>query len=141
MSTSTIPAFKNELYTRLAARSGLNGVQVSYGWPTGALQREHIILGGVDGSQEFRTIGAQHRMEEYTVTVYINVLREGVQQQTCDERCLTLMAEVETELRSDPTVGNTVLTAELGSFVLEPLANDQSREARLRVGVSVKARI
>lgn len=141
MATSTIPAFKNALYTRLAARTGLAGVQVVYGWPAGALQREHIILGGVDGSQEFRAIGAQHRFEEYTLTVYINVLREGVQQQTCDERCLALMAELEAELRSDPTVNNTVLTAELGSFTLEPLANDQSREARLRVGVSVRARI
>ena len=141
MATSTIPAFKNALYTRLAARSGLSGVQVSYGWPTGAVSREHIILGGVDGMQEFRTIGAQHRFEEYTVTVYINVLREGVQQQTCDERCLALMAELENELRADPTVNNTVLTAELGSFVLEPMANDQQREARLRGGVSVKARI
>jgi hypothetical protein len=141
VATSTIPAFKNALYTRLAARSGLSGVQVSYGWPTGAVQREHIILGGVDGTQEYRAIGAQHRFEEYTLTVYINVLREGVQQQTCDERCLALLAEVESELRSDPTVNNTVLTAELGSFVLDPMANDQSREARLRVGVSVKARI
>ena len=48
---------------------------------------------------------------------------------------------LEADLRSDPTVNTTVLTAELGSFSLEPLANDQSREARLRVGVRVRARI
>lgn len=141
MATSTIPAFKNALYTRLSARTGLAGVQVSYGWPSGAVQREHIVIGGVEGSQEFRAIGAQHRFEEYAVTVYINVLRQGVQTQTCDERCLALMAELEAELRSDPTVNNTVLTAELGTFQLEPLANDESREARLRVGVNVRARI
>lgn len=141
MATSTIPAFKNALVTRLAARTGLDGVQVTYGWPVGAVKREHIMVGGADGTQEYRTIGAQHRFEEYVVQVYVNVIREGVQQQTCDERCLALLAEIENELRSDPTVGNTVMTAEVGSFNLESLANDQTREARLRVGIQVKARI
>ena len=141
MATSTIPALKNELATRLAARSGLAGVQVSYGWPVGAVLREHIMVGGADGSQEYRAIGAQHRFEEYTLTIFVNVLREGGQQQTCDERCFALMSELEAELRSDPTVGNTVLTAEVATINLESLANDASREARLKVGVRVQARI
>lgn len=141
MATSTIPAFKNALVTRLAARAGLTGVQVTYGWPVGAVLREHIMVGGADGTQEYRAIAAQHRFEEYTLTVFVNVLREGGQQQTCDERCFVLMSEIESELRTDPTCNNTVLTAEVATIGLDSLANDQSREARLKLGIRVQARI
>lgn len=141
MATSTIPAFKDALVTRLSARTGLDGVQVTYGLPAGAVKREHIIIGGANGSQEYRTIGHLHRMEEYVVQVYVNVIREGVQQQACDERCFALLAEIEDELRTDPTCNNTVLTAEVASLNLESLATDERREGRLLVGIQVKARI
>jgi hypothetical protein len=142
VATSTIPAFKTALLARLVARQGLAGVQVTYGWPSGAVKRESIMLGGVDGTQEFRTIGATQRMENYTLDVFITVIREGqARQQNADERALALMAQLEAELRADPTVNNTVLTAELGRFELQPMASAETREARLTVGVNVMARI
>lgn len=142
MATSTIPAFKSALLSRLQGRAGLSGVQVTYGWPNGAVKRESMMLGGVSGTQEFRTIGATQKMEEYALDVYITVIREGqAHQQNADERALALMAELEDELRDDPTVNNTVLTAELGRFDLQPLASAETREARLTVGVNVMARI
>lgn len=142
MATSTVPAFKAALLTRLQARTGLNGVQITYGWPSGAVKRESIMLGGVSGTQVFRTIGATQKLEEYSMTVYITVIREGAgRQQGCDERALALMAEIETELRNGITVNNTVLTAELGEFDLQPMANAETREARLTVTINVIARI
>lgn len=142
MATSTIPTFKDALLTRLKARTGLSGVQITYGWPNGAVSRESIMLGGASGSQEFRTIGATQKMETYTLDVYITVIREGHgRQQNADERALELMGEIEDELRDDPTVNNTVLTAELARFDLQPMAGSETREARLTVGVNVMARI
>jgi hypothetical protein len=142
MATSTIPAFKSALLSRLQARAGLSGVQVTYGWPTGSVKRESIMLGGATGTQEFRTIGATQKMETYTLDVYITVIREGhARQQNADERALALMGELEDELRDDPTVNNTVLTAEVGRIDLQPMAGAETREARLTVGVNVMARI
>lgn len=142
MATTTVTAFKSALLARLQARTGLAGVQITYGWPNGAVKRESIMLGGVNGSQTFRTIGATQKMEEYQLTVYITVIREGSgRQQVCDERALALMAEVEDELRDDVTVNNTVLTAELAGFDLQPMASAETREARLTLTINVMARI
>jgi hypothetical protein len=140
--TSTVPTFKAALLDRLQARDGLAGVQVTYGWPSGSVQRETIMLGGVTGTQEFRTINARQRMEEYALDVFITVVREGHgRQQNADQRALELMGEVEDDLRDDPTVNNTVLTAELGRFDLQPMASAETREARLTLGINVMARI
>ena len=57
---STAPAFKNALHDALGARSGLSGVTVSYGAPTGA-PREFIALTDISGSQEFAALGAACR--------------------------------------------------------------------------------
>lgn len=142
MPTSTVPTFKAALLDRLQNRSGLEGVQLSYGWPAGAVQRESIMLGGVNGTQEFRTINAAQRMEEFTLDVFITVIREGqANQQNADERALALMAELEEDLRDDPTVQNTVLTAEVASYELQPMASAESRETRLTVTVNAMARI
>ena len=141
MATSTVTAFRAALVSQLTARAGLSGVQVVYGVPAGALSREHILLGNVSGTQEYVTVGASHKYEDYDVTVHIGVLREGVQQQPCDERALALMAELEQQLRDDLTVGNTVLNAQLSRFEMEALASDTTREARVTATIAVRARM
>lgn len=141
MATSTITNMRAALIALLSARAGLDGVQIGYGMPSGALQREHILLGPVDGTQEYAAIGTVRKFEDYTVSLYISVTREGQQQQTADERCMSLFAEVEAALRTDPTVTNTVLTAQVSRYRLEPLASDTTREARLTVEIQTRARI
>lgn len=125
----------------LQARAGLSGVQIGYGMPPGALQREHILLGPVDATQEYRALGTTRKFEDYTVAVFISVTREGVQQQQADERALVLLAEVEAALRTDPTVSNTVLTAQVSRYRLEPLASESTREARITLEIETRARI
>jgi len=142
MPTSSVPAFKAALLQRLQNRSGLQDVQVTYGWPSGAVKRESMMLGGVSGTQEFRTINAAQRMEQFTLDVFITVIREGQgNQQNADQRALELMAEVEEDLREDPTTNNTVLTAEVARFDLQPMASAETREARLTLGINAMARI
>lgn len=125
----------------LQARAGLSGVQIGYGMPPGALQREHILLGPVDATQEYRALGTTRKFEDYTVSVFISVTREGVQQQQADERALVLLAEVEAALRANPTVSNTVLTAQVSRYRLEPLASESTREARITLEIETRARI
>ena len=141
MATTTITAMRAAFIALLTARSGLSGVQIGYGMPPGALQREHILLGPVDATQEYRALGTTRKFEDYTVSLFISVTREGVQQQTADERALTLLAEVDACLRANPTVSGTVLTAELARYRLEPLASETTREARITVEVQTRARI
>ena len=95
----------------------------------------------MDASQEYRALGTARKFEDYTATVHIGVMREGTDQQAADERALALLAEVEATLRTDPTVSGTVLTAEVGSYRLEPLANENTREARITLDIRTRARI
>lgn len=142
MATSTIPALKAALLSLLAARAGLAGVQVVYGAPLPNPGREFISLGGTDGSQETAALGRLRREEEYRLTIYVSVLREGQDQQAATERVFALVAEVEDAVRADPSVGGVVRTALLdGPFTLEEGATDTHRTALVTVSLLCNARI
>jgi hypothetical protein len=138
---STAPAFKAAMLTALQARTGLSGVTLSYGAPLQA-PREFIALGDISGSQEFAALGALRKDETYVLDIFVSVLREGNQQQTCTERCFALAAEIEDELRTNVTMTNTVRVAELLSpFQLEEFASDQARQSILTLGIQATERI
>lgn len=140
---STAPAFKAALLTALGARSGLSGVTISYGAPLQG-PRESITLGDISGSQEFRTMSGPipKKEETYTLEVYVSVVREGNQQQTCTERCFALAAEIEDELRTNITMSGTVRVAELSApFQLEEYGSDQARQSILTLGIQAVERI
>jgi len=132
---------KAALLTALTARAGLSGVTVSYGAPTQG-PREFIALSDISGTQEFAMLGKLRKDETYTLSVYCSVLREGNMQQTCTERCFELAAEIEDELRTNPTVTSTVRVAQLSTpFSLEEFASDQARQSILTLGVEATERI
>lgn len=143
MATSTITAYRSALQAKLAARAGLAGVQISYGMPTGALSREHILFGEVNATQEYRTVGGASglKYENYDMTVHVGVVREGRQQQQADERALVIMTEIESAIRSDPSCSNTVLVSQLSAYRLEPITSEQSRLTLLTLTITVQARI
>ena len=127
--------------TALAARTGLSGVTISYGAPTQG-PREFIALSDISGTQEFANLGHLRKDETYTLSVYCSVLREGNMQQACTERCFELAAELEDELRTNPTVTSTVRVAQLSTpFSLEEFASDQARQSILTLGVEATERI
>ncbi len=142
MATSTVPTLKANLATQLAARGGLTGVQISYGPPLPAPQREYIWLGDVEGTQAFSTFAAPNRRrEEYRLQVIVGVLREGTNSQATDERCFTLFGELETQLRSDPTVNTAVTVAEPTEARLTEFVSPDgmNRTAQLIVQVNCQA--
>jgi hypothetical protein len=143
MATSTIPALKLALQTQLAGRVNLAGVQISYGFPGPEPEVEYIWLADVKGQQHLATIGTRARDETYTLTVLIKSQNmDPADQRTATERAFALMAELEAQLRTDPTVNGSVQVAQIeGPVELVELAGDASRGALLTVSVYCKARI
>jgi hypothetical protein len=134
MATSTIPTTKANLKTLLAARVGLTSVQISYGPPAVGTQREYIWLGDADGEQTYAAMAAgNQRLEEYDLSVIVDVILEGTGEQAADERCFAIQAEIENQIRSDKTVNGAVTDAQIGRFKLtEDVTQDgMTRTARL----------
>jgi hypothetical protein len=143
VATSTIPALKRQLVAALKARSGLAGIQVSYGAPFPVPEPEWIWVADVSGQQVAAALGQQRREETYTLTVLIHAMSsDPADQQTPTERAFALMAEVEAQLRSDATVGGAVRVAQIeGPIKLEELAGPNARGARVTFSVACAARI
>lgn len=101
MATSTFPAVKAGLVALLQAAPTLSGVRVDYGDPGGALEREHVFLGGTDvDGQDWVSIGPFHREEEYGLKFYVHVAIPGASQQEATERAHVLFGVIETVVRT-----------------------------------------
>lgn len=129
--TSTIPAAIDALVTMLTVRPALAvpGTLVVDGYPANARSIKQLItIGGqVDatatGTQEFASLGARRRTEDYTIRVYCSAV--DADQKKARDAAFALMAEVEDLLRTDPTLGGvTSMYAEAGGDVVL----DQSSE-------------
>ena len=147
---SSVPAVKNALYDRLAARPALTGsVLVSYGPPYPNPAREFVWVADVpSGEYSQRQIGAgpapRHREEDYVLEVFCRVIREGGQQQECTERAYELAAEVEDEVADDPNINGSISTGYLAEVVgggLAEAADDTKREAIVSVRIRCRTMV
>lgn len=144
MATSSVPALKANLATALQARAALSQVQITYGAPLPNPGREYIWLADVVGDEVPAALGRNRHSEIYALTVVIQVIREGVDQQSATERAYSFRDEIDAQLRSDITVAGALGSGwafVAGHFKLEELANDQQRGALLTIEVSCEARI
>jgi hypothetical protein len=138
-----VPAVKNALYDRLAARAGLAGVLVSYGPPFPKPGREFVwVADGPSTDYTQEQIGAgpapHQRKEDYVLEVFCRVIREGGQQQECTERAYALAAEVEAEIANDDRINNTISAggrAEVTGGGLAEAADDMKRGADVLVRI------
>ena len=143
MATSSIPAFRAALRTRLAARAGLAGVQITDGAPANPA-REMIALASTSAQQEYRGIGGPigaSKQETFDLEVIVSVLREGRDTTGADTRAFALLAEIEAAVRTDPTVNSTVDVAEISAYQHEPRFTDTAREANLVITIQAQKRI
>lgn len=146
MSTSSVPTFKLAIYNALTALQAttLAGVQVSYGAPFPNPATEVIWLDDVQGQQTASFLGRLKRDEDYNLTIIVWVAKQTVSQQTITERAYALAAQIETVLRSDATMGNTVRMAQVaGPFRHEEIISDDGngRACALTLTVNVINRI
>lgn len=88
------------------ATDALPGVMVTWGVPRGTKDREWVLVGKVTGDQSSAAIGRARREEVYTVEIQVTVVRpDTISPQETAERAYTLVAAIETAIRTDETLG------------------------------------
>lgn len=148
MATSTMPAFKAALVTRLQADSDLSGVNVTYGPPTPGewAEREFIWIGAARGEQTTAAMGQKRREEVWIQDVVVScVSAMRNPQDDLTERAFVLAGQVEDSLRTwsttQPFFGGVVRQALVVGMDLDEFVNDQEREARVTMRVACAERI
>jgi hypothetical protein len=116
-TTTTIPALLSTLCDQLLARAGLEGVAVFSGSrPLEQAALEEINLMGARMTQEARVLGNLRRQETYDVPGALLVIKAGKDEATiraARDRACAIFAQIEQQLREDPSVDTTVMTAEI----------------------------
>lgn len=142
-TTSRTVAIKQRLVSLVAA--ALPGVQVVYGFPGDALEREAIYTGKarVDSTIPSSKAGRKIREEVVTVDVVIAVQDPDGDYESAEARALVLLAAVEDVLANDVTLGSLdgVQWASLGSFELTPVAWDHASGAVIVAEVETHCRL
>lgn len=148
MSSSSINAVIPALQTLLQARAGLTGVSITEGPAEPALRdrKELIQILDATGDQTVHALNrvTQPRQEEYDLNVLISVVAATRSKQaTIRARAFALLAEVEAQLRSDPSLGiaGQVYSSIVGHIAYTTRANDQDRESAIDFNVHVVARL
>jgi hypothetical protein len=116
-TTSIRPAVKSALLTALQLKPELEGVQLSYGWPGDALEREHIWIGNVTGTVRIALLstGRKYRDDKFNVSVFVQAGLIGGTEAEAEERATQLLAALEDVLADDPSIGEVdgLIDAEL----------------------------
>lgn len=142
ITTSSAHAFKNAFVDGLLGRPALAGVQVvSAPLTSKDAARESIQLGDIDGEQSWAALGRLSRNEKYTVDVMLWVLRPGSGEEVFRDvraRAFALLAEVETFLREDPTLGGAAQVSAVRGVEVTEGANPEGRVCRVDFQVAVE---
>lgn len=145
MATSTIIAFKDALITKLQARPGLAGVQVTWGIPPiDEVPVDWLYVGDAKSpaDQEAAALGRLRREEHYVLHLEVIVMRPHADDpKTVATRAADIVEEVEDLLRTDPEVGGVVRVAQIVGVGLEEGSDGNERWAVMPVRIDVRQRI
>jgi hypothetical protein len=155
MASSTIPAFKAALLTRLQADADLAGLDITYGVPAPrGPEREWVWLGGAREDQATAAMGQRRREETWVQDIVVSCLKPVREdQQTLTERAFEIAGVIEDSLRdwsqltSPPVFGGVVREALVVRMDLDELLSidregvPQEREARITISLACKQRI
>ena len=146
MASSTVPAFKEALFTRLT--TALAPVQVTYGIPApSGPEREWVWLGGAKATQTSAAMGQRRREEEWVQDVVVSCVRPVREShQTLTERAFVISGLIEDSLRTwsalpPPVFGGIVRTALVTASDLEEFVSIDERESRITLRISCTNRI
>jgi len=118
--------------------------QLSWGTPK-VLEREHIVLGDVNNSdQEWAGIGDRRRNEDYRIEIWVGVSKAGDSQEEATTRAVELFGVVETVLRANSNLSAAIPAgqwAEIRSPSLTEYPTDGGFAAFVGSEIRVKARI
>lgn len=141
MATSTVPAVVTALHRLLVdADWPIRVPSISVGLPRQA-EREMVILGDVVGDQEWASVGASRRDEDYTLDLFVVVLWPGYDQLEALTRAWELFAVVEDVIRSNPGAGGTgVMWSEVKRPNGTSSVDDEGYAYQITSGVRTRAR-
>lgn len=110
MANSTVPAVKAALVSAFSTALTGQGVTVTWAAPSDEEDyvNEMVWLGDTEHDEDFKLLGAQRIDESYTVEVFVQVMKEGDDPQTTEERWWAIRALCVNALRNDLTLGNVV---------------------------------
>lgn len=143
---STIPACLDALVTRLQARPGLAGVEVTSG-PLGIddTAAESIQFDNVEADQDWASAIRRSRDETYTIRGFLWIVQPGADEpaiKAARDRAFELFDELALALHEDPTLGGVVRTAQVRRPRLDQgIWGDGSRAARIQFAIEVSARL
>lgn len=110
MAASTVPAAKQAVLDLLTARPALNEVVVTWGQPTenedfGTASEFMFFESPVVRLPEWKILGGAWLDETYTLTLRVETIVAGDDRAAAEQRCWTLIDEIEQALRADRTLG------------------------------------
>lgn len=133
--TSQIRSVIGDLHALLSARGGLVDVAIFQYAPSPRYLEgvhEHIVLATrVSGEQSFPMATNAIKYDEFTLHGVIFVERPGAGDDVADEtheRIEALLAEIEDEVRADPSIGRSNTEVQVGAYEHTYGADDQGRQ-------------
>ena len=146
MSRSQAAVVKAAVVSLLTDRLTLEGVQVAYAHPGGRVASKRIVYcGRVTSTSTIATMraGRKTRDEELRVEVHIEVVGDGLDQETVDDDALSIGGELEDALADDPRLGTTgeLQWLTVAETELLPFQTDQGRAAALTITLTIRARL
>lgn len=148
--TTSAPEVKARIIALLQAASALDGVDVQPKGPVqaDAVTPEMVYLGRVRGDQDWASLGAYRREEEYTIDLFIRnwAAENGTTELEIDTRCWAIFTAIGEAIHVDPALdqllqgGNIqVKTFEQDSQpTLEPLGFRGWLDAQLLVTAQIR---
>lgn len=144
MATTTIPAFIAAFVSALGSPISALGAKVHDGPPLGDEHMNYVAVGysedtgaAVDAQQQAITL-QNGREESYDVACQACALSGDNSMATARAAALALFAAVETVLRGDWRVSNTVTFAEVGSYRLSQYQTDRGAVSVVDFAVAVR---
>lgn len=150
MSTRTtqVRAVVNALYDLVAARTVLTAAEVRiyrYAPSQKGLPDQWITLATrITGEQEFRAAGKNLKYDTFALAGEIMTYESGAGDtaaETAMMRAETWLAEIETVLQSNPSLGRQNTNAQLGAYEHDYFANESGRQHRIKFFVNVDERM
>lgn len=148
MSTTwSMPEYLDNLVANLKARPGLDGVQLwSAPIAEDELELEAIAFIDINSDEESAALGDARREEEYIIEGVIEVNIAGMGDDVAKEardRAVELMAEIESEIRSDPRQGlapSVVRRSEVITINLRQRVREKYRRCLVEFDIQVHHR-
>lgn len=127
----------------LALRSGLSGVQIATGPLGGESARESIQFFTGRDNQDHVTTG-RRRESTFSLDGAVWVLKPGKNEtviKAARDRAQALLAEIEDELRTDPSIGGTVRESGITDYDLDQGVNPDGHWCQLDFTISGTVRL